>query len=236
MPDRGRLDPLGIAAGPLLRGEHAAPWVLGGARWAQVTFEVAQAHALAFLPEDLTRPVPAYARVIILDAPQSPVGAFRLAALLVGGRFRLMPRNMLVQAVVDGPVQKFAAAFGAPFIAGSVAFDFQRDAVRALVFGGDGQLAAFELPELRAVDPALLRWDPWLGFAGPGDNIDLVEYRLEPEIDQAWLSKQAQVNAASATATGSSPWSRLRSVNLISSCVCQGTLTLTVPEVLQALL
>lgn len=234
MPDRGRLDPLGITAGPLLRGEHAAPWVLGGARWAQVTFEVGQADALAYLPEDLTRPVPAYARILVLDAPESPAGPFRLAALLVGGRFRLMPRNMLVEAVVDGPVQKVAAAFGAPFVNGSIEVQFGRDSMQARVSAGGQRLAGIDLHELRAVDQALLRWDPWLGFAGPGDNIDLVEYRLEPRIEQAWLSKQTKLEAPGAVEP-ESPWRRLRCLNPISSCVCEGTLTLTVPEVLQAL-
>lgn len=234
MPDRGRLDPLGITAGPLLRGEHAAPWVLGGARWAQVTFEVGQAEALAYLPEDLTRPVPAYARIVVIDAPDSPAGPFRLAALLVGGRFRLMPRNMLVQGVVDGRLQKLAAAFGAPFVKGAVEVEFGCEAVKAAVTLGGEQIAGIDLHELRAVDSALLRWDPWLGFAGPGDNIDLVEYRLEPRIEQAWLSKQTKLETP-ASVDPESPWRRLRCVNPISSCVCEGTLTLTVPEVLQAL-
>ncbi len=208
--------------------------MLGGARWAQVTFEVAQAEGLAFLPEDLTRPVPAYARIVVIDAPDSPTGPFRLAALLVGGRYRLMPRNMLVEAVVDGPLPKVASAFGAPIVKGSVEVQFRREFMHAQVSAGGQRLAAIDLRELRAVDSALLRWDPWLGFAGPGDNIDLVEYRLEPRIEQALLSKQATLEAPRAADPGS-PWRRLRSVNPISSCVCEGTLTLTVPDVLQAL-
>ncbi|MCZ2109352.1 MAG: hypothetical protein LC118_07280 [Dehalococcoidia bacterium] len=233
MPDRGRLDPSGITAGPLLRGEQAAPWVLRGARWAQVTFEADQAEVLAVLPEDLNRPVPAYARVVVLDAPTSPAGPLKMAALLAGGRYRLLPRNVLAEAVVDGPVREVAGAFGAPFVPGSVEAHFGAEGHAASIAVGEVKLA-INLAGLRAVEPALLRWDPWLGFAGPGDNRDLIEYQFEPTISQAWLSGLTKLDMTDGSETGS-PWARLQSVNQISSCICEGTLTLTVPEVLQAL-
>src|SRR5690606_17464997 len=101
-------------------GKHPAPWTFTDAAWVQLTFEVSQAAALAALPGEVTRPVPCYARLFVLDAASSPVGPIRLAALLVGGRYRMMARIVFVDAIVDGPADDMAAAFGSPYRAGHV--------------------------------------------------------------------------------------------------------------------
>lgn len=234
MPDRGLLDPNDITA-VMLRGKHPAPWDLAQATICQVTFEVAQDAALAVLPGDVTRPVPCYARLFLLDATDGPAGPFRMAALLAGGRFRMLPRNILARAVIDGPVEAVAGAFGAPFVPGAVSLTRDASRVTATVSEGGTTVAEVVLPELRAVDPSMLRWDAWLGFAGPGDNIDLIEYGPKPQPRNAFLSKRASV-AMPGTLAPDSLWRAFRNLNTISACYAEGPLTLTAPDVQQALL
>jgi hypothetical protein len=234
MPDRGLLDPNDITA-VMLRGKHPAPWSVANATICQVTFEVAQGAALAALPGDVTRPIPCYARLFLLDAADGPAGPFRMAALLVGGRFRMLPRNVLVRAVVDGPLDAVSGAFGAPFMAGGLSLRRDGARVTATIAEGAETVAEIVLPELRAVDPSMLRWDAWLGFAGPGDNIDLIEYAPKPEPRTAFLSKGATVTMLPSAASGD-PWAAFRNLNTISACYAEGPLTLTAPDVQQALL
>lgn len=236
MPDRGRLTANDIAAGPLLaEGELAAPWRLTGARWLQVTFEVDREALLDSLPEDVNRPVPPYARLFVLEAEGTPAGPLRLAALLANGRFRMLPHNVLVEGIAEGAAREVAQAFGAPWRAGYSTLERETGGISASVAGEDGQeLCRVQLPAPRAIDAAMLRWDPWLGYAGPGDNIDLVEYQLHPEITQAYLSKGATIEMA-ASLPGGNVWRRFRNLNTISACYCEGSLTISAPEVLQAI-
>jgi hypothetical protein len=233
MPDRGTLGVEQIAAWQL-NGQYPAPWTTAQARWCQVTFEVEQQAALRHLPGDVGRPVPCYARLFILDAADGPAGPFKLATLMVGGRYRMLPRNVPAAGVVDGPFEAVAGAFGAPYSEGSITLAQADGEAIATVSTGGEILASVRLPALRAIDPTMLRWDLWLGFAGPGDNIDLIEYGPQPEARQAFLSKQATLE----TSTGlprDSTWRQLRNINTISACYAEGAITLTAPEIREAL-
>ncbi|MFN0147045.1 MAG: hypothetical protein ACKVT1_11080 [Dehalococcoidia bacterium] len=232
MPDRGLLERTGIEAAPL-SGERA-PWTFSDARWAQLTFEVSQPAALAHLPADAARPVPCYARLFILDAAASPAGPIKLAALLTGGRFRMLPRNVLTDAIVDGPVAAVAAAFGSPFRAGRVTLTRTGQVVEATVADGDSLLATLTLPALRAVDPAMLRWDAWLGFAAEGADVQLIEYTPEARPTEAFLSKNGELDTPS-TLARTHLWRTFRNLNTISACYEEGTLTLSAPETQQSI-
>jgi hypothetical protein len=233
VPDRGLLDPAAITAAPL-GGKFAAPWTMNDARWCQVTFEVAQQAALESLPGDVSRPVPCYARIFVLEAKDGPAGPFKLATLMTGGRFRMLPRNVLVEGVVEGPLGAVTAAFGAPFGAGTISIERSDGVICASVKSGEELVASLTLPEARAIDPAMLRWDAWLGFAGPGDNIDLVEYGPQPEIRAAFLSKGACIETPGSL-PATNMWRRFRNLNTISACYAEGGMTFTAPEVQQAL-
>jgi hypothetical protein len=129
---------------------------------AQLTFEVNREAALGFMPCDVSRPVPCYARLIVVDAQASPAGPVRIAALFVGGRYRMMPRNMLVEAIVDGDVDVVAAALGSPYRAGTVTLERTDSQLAAGVASSEGQLARLALPALSA-GSRMLRWDPGSG-------------------------------------------------------------------------
>jgi hypothetical protein len=204
------------------------------ARWCQVTFEVAQQAALDALPEDVSRPVPCYARILVLEAADGPAGPFKLATLMVGGRYRMLPRNVLAAGVVEGPLKALAGAFGAPYEAGIITLERSGSTISASVTAGGDLVTSLTLPDARAIDPAMLRWDAWLGVAGPGDNIDLVEYGPRPEMREAFLSKGALVETP-ASLPKTNAWRRLRNVNTISACYAEGEFTLSAPEVQQAL-
>ncbi|MGH2610142.1 MAG: hypothetical protein ACRDHF_13765, partial [Tepidiformaceae bacterium] len=165
MPDRGLLEWERVVAGPAGPHDDGATWSLSGVRLAQITFEVNREAALGFMPCEVSRPVPCYARLIVVDSQASPAGPLRMAALFVGGRYRMLPRNMLVEAIVDGDAGAVTAALGSPYRPGTVTLEREDGRLVASVTAAEGRLAQLTLPALSAVDPAMLRWDPWLGFA-----------------------------------------------------------------------
>ena len=146
----------------------------------------------------------------------------------------MLPRNVLAAGVVDGPFQALAGAFGAPFSEGAITFDQRAGEVSATVSADGELLAPVRLPALRAIEPSMLRWDLWLGYAGPGDNIDLIEYGPQPEAHEAFLSKQGAVETNVALSR-ENPWRQLRNINTISACYAAGSLTLSAPEIREAL-
>ena len=78
----------------------ALPWKLAGAELIQVTFEVDLEATLELLPEQLSRPVPPYARLIVARYPDSPIGPYAEALLVLAGRFRMEPKAYVVATVV----------------------------------------------------------------------------------------------------------------------------------------
>lgn len=234
MPDRGLLEATTIEA-PALGGPHPAPWTLPGARWAQLTYEVNQQAALGRMPADVARPVPCYARLIILEAPESPAGPFKLAALFAGGRYRMMPKNMLVDAIVDGPADALAGAFGAPYRPGRIQAERDGERYTASVADGSGELARLMLPHLLAIDPAMLRWDPWLGFTANDGTLQIVEYGPRVEPSEAFLTKGATLETPPALQRNHL-WRTFRNLNTITASYSEGAFTLTAPEVQQTVL
>lgn len=227
MPDRGLLERSTIAA-VALGGRLPAPWTLTGARWAQITYEVGQQAALGRLPSEATRPVPCYARLLVLEADGSSAGPLRLAALTTGGRYQLMAKNVLTDVLVDGPAADFSATFGGPCREGTVSILRHGDAVTCTVADSGDHLATLTLPALRSVDPAMLRWDPWLGFAAGDSSVKLVEVGFQPELAVAFLSKGAALETPT-TLPRTHLWRSYRNLNTISACYAEGSVVLAAP-------
>lgn len=227
MPDRGQLDPATL---PVLPPAPIGgnPWRIESARWAQITFEVGKEAALETLPCAVSRPVPCYARLFVLEAGDSPAGPFRMAALLSGGRYKMMPRNVLVEGIVDGPIEAIRTAFGAPFEAGRVSLEHDGARLSATVAQGAEGLATLMLPELVAIEPSMLRWDAWLGFATKDGAPSLIEYAPQPTVATAFLSKHATLETP-ATLPRTHAWRKFRNLTTISACYATGALTLTAP-------
>jgi hypothetical protein len=231
MPDSGLLASTAVSDAPLA-GESPVAWSLPDARLAQITFEISKTAALEALPDVTSRPVPCYARLVVLEAPESPVGPFRLAALLAGARYLLFPTNALVEGVVDGPTAKLAANFGGPFGPGSVALERSGAEVRARVAHGAEDLARVVLPRIRACSAQMLRWDGWLGFGTVAGAKRILRYAPEPKPREAFLSKGAAFELPAALPRGHR-WRRFASLGTISACYVEGPLTLSAPELAQ---
>jgi hypothetical protein len=231
MPDRGLLDRSSVHAATIMPGGEA--WTLRGVRLAQLTFEVDQQTALESMPADLNRPVPCYARLLVLDAPESPIGPFAAALLFVGGRHRMLGKNLLIDSVVQGDAAGMEAAFGGRFNRGTVSLDRSGDTVRAVIATEEHGLGALRLPAPAPIEPSMLRWDPWLGFARAGDVIELVELTPRLEASAAFLSKGATFELAPGLPR-SHHWRGFRNLNTISACYVEGDMVLPRPEVQQA--
>lgn len=229
MPDRGLLDLNSVEPAELALEPEAL--VFEHARWLQVTFEVARVAALRCLPPDVTRPIPCYGRIIVVDGE---VGGSRvaLAALLAGGRFRMMPRNVLVEVVVDGPAAAVRRLLGAGVSEGRVRLERSGQRAAGEVSRGGAAVAMATLPALYVIEPAMLRWDPWLGL-GNRDGVTVISESIPaPEIEAAYLSKNA-ASEPSAELPPDSPWRQLRNLTTVSACYAEGTFALRGPDVQQ---
>jgi len=216
MPDTGTLDRTTVAATSL--AGRSVPLVFEDARWAQITYEVSRQAAMERLPGEVTRPIPCYARLITIKgvvegAPSS------LAAWTVGGRFRMMPRNILSAAVASG-------SFADGFLTNGLTLgevDLRRD--------GAHIQATVALDGVNLVT-CMLRWDPWLCIANEGGGTVLTEITVTPAATAAFLSKGANM-VAEAALPRSHPWRQLANLLTISACYAEGRITLGIPQVVQ---
>ena len=186
------------------------------ARWVQLTFEVPREAALSWLPADVTRPVPCYARVFVLKATGAPADGSGMAALLVGARVHSRAVNALAATVGT-----YASRGDAnPNSVISIAVDGNSAAATVVV--GTSPFLHLRLGSVAPVDPRLLHWDPWLVSAGNGTNdARLTEVRVDADVRAAWRSKTASLEFGS-DVSPASPWRELRNVNAVSACYCEG--------------
>lgn len=224
MPDRGLLEPATVEEVSLAT---ESPFVLAEARWLQVTFEVERQAALSCMPCEVGRPVPPYARLLIASSPAGGV-----AVLSVGGRYRMMPRNVVVQALADGDLESARGEFGSGTIPGSVSIERASQEVTATIAGRDGLLATVRLSAMYAIDPSMLRWD---GVVVTGRQVGrpvIAELTPAHAVITAFLSKDATVDV-NPELPRDHLWRRLRGLGTISTCYAEGALQLSAPVIQQ---
>ena len=241
MPESGlkTKEQIGEAASVDLAAFPALPWRLAGAEVMQVTFEVDLEAALALLPEQLTRPVPPHARVIVARYPESPVGPYSEALLLLAARFNMLPKNYVVAAVVTSEAARdaYAGIWSLPVSVGRVELRREHAAgggedITATI-AADGPLAGIHLPGAYAVEPGMIRYDPLLSVRVPGgDEAEVFQFSGAPTIHEARLAKGASVTCQ--TDAWGDPWFRLRSLNMISATFAVADMELTEPAVQEA--
>lgn len=226
MPDTGTLEHNLISANPLRAGVE--PLVFEQARWVQVTFEVPRGAAVEHMPSEVTRPIPCYGRFF---AAEGLVGgaSVSLGALTVGGRFMMMPRNVLVSGVTSNA--SVAEVLTNGLIPGTVAFERDGASLRASVSVEDVPVATANLPGIYAIEPSMLRWDPWLAVADHDGGNVLTEIVVTTAVESAFLSKGATVEP-DPTLPRTHPLRQLRNLLTISACYAEGTLTFGPPRVL----
>lgn len=217
MPDRGLRSVEGLAPA----GFDAGPLVIDG-RWLQLTFEVDRDAALRWMPADVTRPIPCYGRLLVALG-EGERGRLEFAVLSVGGRFRMMPRNVLVEAVSVGGT-RLPALWG-PLRAGEVEVARVGEDFLVQVRREGKPLVEASFPRPYAVDQSMLRWDGWVVYASEGGRDVLAEAPVEVSATAAWLSKGAAMTPAGGL-DRAEPWYQLRTLLPISACMAEGRLAI----------
>ena len=224
-------DLLPIAPG---EGEGEDGWELADTRVVSLTFELSKHQMMDLLPEGLIRPVPPYAKVIIVDAPDSPAGPYREAGLFLGTRDRVQIRNVLLDAIVQGDEQLASGrrCFGGSRRAGSIELDVSDDEIRAVVSGEEGELCRIRMGALRRCDATMLKFDALL-VAGEEDGAPgLLRYGVRiPLADvEGTLSRDWEVTMA----RGAGVWRQLRPAFNVTAFATLGDARLEFPRVPKA--
>ena len=224
MPDRGLLNTATLEGCSALDPARS-DMELTGVRWCQATFEVDKDAVLDILPCDVSRPIPCYARLLVAVAESGTHGPMGLAILSAGARSEMMPRNVVVQYIVDGPVATAERTFGGQIRPGKVTLERSGDGVVATIADGSLKLVTGRLPDLRPIDDAMLRWDTWLGWAAGGGGPELVEFAPSAQPKASFLSRKSTVEVDPALPP-TNVWRRFRNLNTISACFVEGDLTI----------
>jgi Acetoacetate decarboxylase (ADC) len=207
------------------------PWKLPGAEVLQVVIEVDAEAALDHLPAQLTRPVPAYAKLIVARYPESPIGAFAEAALMVACRNRARWLQFIASAIVDQPqvANATAAIWSHPREVGIVSLTRTGNHVHAFLATDAGPILDIDLPNIYAVDPAMIRYDVTVTLrAHKGSAPEVLIVSAAPDVREGWLAKGAEVTYHDLAAD--SPWVRLRNLNTISSTYAMVDLEWPIPR------
>jgi Acetoacetate decarboxylase (ADC) len=207
------------------------PWKLPGAEVLQVVFEVDNEAALDHLPAQLTRPVPAYAKLIVTRYPESPMGAFAGAALMVACRNRARWLQFIAATIVDQPqiANATAALWSQPGEMGMVTLMRTGNHVHASLARDAGPILDIDLPNIYAVDPAMIRYDVTVTLrAQKGSAPEVLIVSAAPDVRDGWLAKGAEVTYHDTAAD--SPWVRLRNLNTISSTYAMVNLEWPIPR------
>ena len=226
MPDR-----LAIAPG---EGEGEDGWELADARVVSLTFELSKHQMLDLLPEGLIRPVPPYAKVIIVDAPDSPSGPYREAGLFLGARDHVQIRNVLLDAIVQGDEQLASGrrCFGGSRRAGSIDLDVGDDEIRAVIAGEEGELCRIRMGALRRCDATMLKFDALLVAGEEEGEAALLRYgvRIPLAEVEGTLSRDWEVTMA----RGAGVWRQLRPAFNVTAFATLGAARLEFPRVPKA--
>ena len=222
MPDRGLRS---FEHLPLPEIGRSSPLTLPRAAMLQLTFEVDRDTALSYLPCAVSRPIPTYARFLFVDSAD-----LRFHVASVGGRYRMLPRNVVISALSPGNV--LAPTFGEGSEAGASLLERDDGHIEAsAAASGDSFSATIET--LSAIEPSMLRWDPYLVAGRGGAGPELAEVTLTLDLERAYLGKS--VRMSSQVTSNENAWRRLRSFGLISACYVEGALTLSSPETQESL-
>ena len=224
-------DLLAIAPG---EGEGEDGWELADTRVVSLTFELSKHQMMDLLPEGLIRPVPPYAKVIIVDAPDSPAGPYREAGLFLGTRDRVQIRNVLLDAIVqgDGQLASGRRCFGGSRRAGSIELDVSDEEIRAVISGEEGELCRIRMGALRRCDATMLKFDALL-VAGEEDGAPgLLRYGVRiPLADvEGTLSRDWEVTMA----RGAGVWRQLRPAFNVTAFATLGDARLEFPRIPKA--
>ncbi len=215
-------------------GEGEDGWELSEVRVVSLTFELSKHQMLDLLPEGLIRPVPPYAKVIIVDAPDSPAGPYREAGLFLGARDRVQIRNVLLDAIVQGGDQLASSrrCFGGSRRAGTVDLDVRDDGISAVIAGEEGELCRIRMGDLRRCDATMLKFDALLVPGEEAGDPVLLRYgvRIPLAEVEGTLSRDWEVTMP----RGAGVWRQLRPAFNVTAFATLGDARIEFPRVPRA--
>ncbi len=226
MPDFGKLTTATLPyTTPLMAPLYPSPpWHLENAHILQVSFEIAKDVSLAWLPPGLTRAIPAYAQLLVIHYPSSPIGPFSLAVLLDVCRSQGRSRAFSLVAAVDIPAALTALrevwAFPATF--GTIALEKTEARVTASVATAAGvPLVTCQLGDVEEIDHRQIRFEPFLNLrlvqsayeGKPPLVVEILQVDPAYHIKAAWRGRP-QIRLSEAAVTEG--WGRFTPLNLIA--------------------
>lgn len=200
------------------------PWPLPGARILKLAFETDKDPLLNWLPPALTRSSPAYAIITVAHYPESPIGAFSLAAQYLGCRARMFIRAFTLQAIVDSEpaLAALREVWGFPCKLGRVRLAAGANGVSAWVSRAGAVLAQLRLSGAEVIDPGVIRFDPVLNVRlmpaiEEGKRHALLEVvQIDPDYEIA-ESLRGTGRLRYPSANEGDPWHLLPALNMISA-------------------
>ena len=237
MPDFGTRTIASIPDRPAIapgEGEGEDGWELSDVRVVSLTFELSKHQMLDLLPEGLIRPVPPYAKVIIVDAPDSPAGPYREAGLFLGARDRVQIRNVLLDAIVQGGDQLASSrrCFGGSRRAGTIDLDVRDEGISAVIGGEEGELCRIRMGDLRRCDATMLKFDALLVPGEEAGEPALLRYgvRIPLAEVEGTLSRDWEVTMP----RGAGVWRQLRPAFNVTAFATLGDARIEFPRVPRA--
>ena len=235
MPEFGRIPEDAIEIVESNGGAPPAPWTLDNVSVQMATFEVDADAALDHMPAIAARPAPPYARILVMDVPDSPIGAYREALLLVSCRYLMLPRQYVVASVVSSEAAREANAQNWHYRSVVGEIDWQRDgeSFTSTIRGPEGLEVTVASRNAQGTAPASIRYDP-LVVAQPGsDGMALFTISADPDaVHEGWIAVDTEVRTSGGDAKG--PWRRLRSRNPITCTIAVQDMRRPEPEEVQA--
>ncbi len=155
MPVLGTLDIAQWAAGGVSKFDpwDGDAWVLKNAELLAVSIEI-QPVARALLPPGMHPSVPMYAVFSVGRFPESPVGPFTMAQVLISGRVGIRPRGFALKTLVNNETarRELAARWGYPVAAGEAKIISRHDRVQAEVRAGGVSVLECELTDREPIE------------------------------------------------------------------------------------
>jgi hypothetical protein len=236
VPEFGRIPASLVIARNGAATPAPAPWEVAGVTAQMVTFEVDVEAVLDLLPDLLSRPAPPYARILVHDYPDSPIGPYREALLLISSRFAMLPRHFVAASVVNAAAAKEANLANWHYVSdlGEVELAREGDSFRSRIRLPSGLEVRVDSPHAQETGPAVIRYDPLtVVYADEEGRPALFTISAEPaKVSQAWLATGSTVTYAGGDPA--SPWLRLRSRNPITGTIAVQDVVLPEPRPVRA--
>jgi hypothetical protein len=234
MPQFGRLAGTAIATINEEAPAPAPPWKVPAALAQMVTFEVDAEATLDLLPEMLSRPAPPYARILVAEYPESPVGPYCEALLLLSCRYLMLPRQLVVASVVTSEAARAANARNWHYTSevGEVRVVREGASFESHISVPSGPVIHVLSLNAQETGIASIRYDPivvvQLG-AGPPEVLTISSDPIA--VHDAWLAP-----GSTATCEGGaseSAWWKLRSRNPITGTIARQDMERPEPSIVE---